>query len=128
MNSRNDFSRHEDNLPSHRGRRLYRKKVDTELGQPPMSQARPRDTDRLPHSKLAARTLRSVEHTPSKFGDDPWPVRRGLVAAVSVVCEKHVFSLLWNRTREARALCGFQHHKGEKLFCFLFSGTIIVGL
>ena len=44
------------------------------------------------------------------------------------MCEKHVFSLLLNRTREARALCGFQHHKGENLFCFLFSGTISVGL
>ena len=33
-----------------------------------------------------------------------------------------------NRTREARALCGFQHHKGENLFCFLFSDPIIVGL
>ena len=30
--------------------------------------------------------------------------------------------------REARALCGFQHHKGENLFCFLFSDPIILGL
>ena len=27
---------------------------------------------------------------------------------------------LWNRTKEARALCGFQRHKGEALFCFFF--------
>ena len=35
---------------------------------------------------------------------------------------------LWNRTREARALCGFQHHKGENLFYLLFYDPIIVGL
>ena len=34
---------------------------------------------------------------------------------------------LWNRAIEARALCGFQHHKGENL-CFLFSDPILVGL
>ena len=46
-----------------------------------------------------------------------------------VLCAKNTFfSLLLNRTREARALCGFQHHKGENLFCFLFSDPIIVGL
>ena len=33
-----------------------------------------------------------------------------------------------NRTKEARALCEFQHQKGEKLFCFLLSDPIIVGL
>ena len=48
---------------------------------------------------------------------------------VLLVCTKGTFfPLLLNRTREAIALCGFQHHKGENLFCFLFSGTIIVGL
>ena len=35
---------------------------------------------------------------------------------------------LWNRTRGTRTLCGFQHHKGEKLLCFQFSDPIIVGL
>ena len=30
--------------------------------------------------------------------------------------------------RSQRALCGFQPHKGENLFCFLFSDPIIVGL
>ena len=38
------------------------------------------------------------------------------------------FSPLLNRTREARALCAFQHHKGENLFFFLFSYPVIVGL
>ena len=33
-----------------------------------------------------------------------------------------------NRTREARALCGFQHHKGDILSSFLFSDPIMVGL
>ena len=75
-------------------------------------------------SNLAARTLRSVEHTPSKFSHDPCPVRRGLVAAVKCCVRKARFfrcpGRLWNKTREARALCGFQHHKGEKkiVFCF----------
>ena len=33
-----------------------------------------------------------------------------------VLCPKSTcFPLLLNRTREARALCGFQHHNGEKL-------------
>ena len=104
-------------------------KVDTELGQAPTSQARPRDTDHLRPSNLAARTLSLVEHTLSKFGGDPCPVRRGIAGSGEVLCEKITFfRLLLNRTREARALCGFQHHKGENLFCFLFSATIIVGL
>lgn len=47
-----------------------------------------------------------------------------------VLCAKStVFSLLpLNRTREARALCVFQHHTGENLFSFLFSDTILFGL
>ena len=69
-----------------------------------------------------------VEVTFSKFGGDPCPVRQGLAAAVKCYVRKHVLSLLLNRTREARALCGFRHHKGENLFCSLFSDTIIVGL
>ena len=44
------------------------------------------------------------------------------------MCESTFFSLLLHRTREARALCGFQHYKGENPFCFLFSDPIIVGL
>ena len=75
-------------------------KVDTETGQVSKSH---RD---LP-SNLAARTLRSVEHTPSKFGHGPCRVRQGLVAAVKRCVRKaRVFRCpgrLWNRTREARA-------------------------
>ena len=44
------------------------------------------------------------------------------------MCEKHVFQRLFNRTREARALCGFQHRNGENLLCLVFSDPIIVGL
>ena len=44
-----------------------------------------------------------------------------------VLCAKSTFfPLLLNRTREARALCGFQHR--DNLICFLLSGRIIVGL
>ena len=106
--------------------------VDTELGQAATSQARARDTDHLRPSNLSARTLHLVEYTPSKFGHDPCPMRRGLVAAVKCYVRKTRFlrcpPRLWNRTRETRALCGFQHHTGENLFCFLFFDPIIVGL
>ena len=46
-----------------------------------------------------------------------------------MLCAKSTFfSLSGNRTSEARAMCGFQYHKGENLFCFLFSDSVIVGL
>ena len=66
-------------------------KVDTELGQAPTLQARPRDTDHLQPSNLAARALRSVQHAPYKFGHDPCPVRQDSWRQSSAVCEKHVF-------------------------------------
>ena len=109
-------------------------KVDTELGQATTSQARSRDTEHLlvRPSNLAARALRSVEHTPSKFGHDPSRVRRGLAAAVKCYVRKARFfrcpDRLWNRTREARTLLRIQHHKEENMFCILFSDPIIVGL
>ena len=107
-------------------------KVDTELCQARTSQARPRDTDHLRPSNLAERTLSLVEHTRSKFGGEPCPVRRGIMAGVKCCVLKTRFfgcpGRLWNRTREARALCGFQHRTGENLFCFLFSDPIIGGL
>ena len=60
--------------------------------------------------------------TSSKFDHDPCSVRRGLVAAVKRCVRKTRFfrcpDRLWNRTSEARALCGFQHDKGENLSCF----------
>ena len=107
-------------------------KVDTEMGQAPTSQARPRQTDHLRSSNFAARTLRSVEHTPSKSGHDPCPERRGVVATVKCSVRKTRFvrcpGRLWNITQDARALCGFQLHKGENVLCVLFSEPIIVGL
>ena len=107
-------------------------KAYTELGQAPMSQARPRDTDHLRPANLAARTLPLVEQKPSKFGHNPCPARPGLGAAVKCCARKARFfrcpGRLWDRTREARALCGFQNHKGENLFRFLFSDPIVVGL
>ena len=79
-----------------------------------------------------ARSLRSVEHTPSEFVHDPFPVRQGFVAAVKCCVRKARFfrcpGRLWSTTREARALCALQHHKGEKQFGFLFFDPIIVGL
>ena len=108
------------------------KKVYTEVGQAPTFQAGPRDTDHLRPSNLAARSLSLVEHTLSKFGDDPCPMRQGSVAAVKCRVRKARFyrcpGRLWNRTRGARALCGFQHRKGENPFCFMFCDPTIVGL
>ena len=70
-------------------------KLDTDMGQAPTFQARPRDTDHRRPSNLAASALRSVEHAPSKFGHDSFPVRRGLVAAVKYCCvRKALFFLL----------------------------------
>ena len=68
-------------------------KVNTSLGQAPTSQARPRDTDHLLPSNLAARTLRLVEHTLPKSGRDPCPARRGLVKAVKCCVRKIRFSV-----------------------------------
>ena len=62
------------------------------MGQAPTSQARPRDTDHLLPSNLAAKTLSLVEHAFSKFGVDPCPVRRGLTAAVKCYVRKARFS------------------------------------
>ena len=91
------------------------KKGGADMGQARMSQARTRDTDDLRSSNLAAWTLRSVEHTPSNFGRDPWPVRQGLVAAVKCSVRK---------TRNfccPRAGCGTEKQKPEP--CVGFNTT-----
>ena len=93
-----------------------------QMGQAPTSQAKPRDTDHLRPSNLAAGTLSLVEHTLSKFGDDPCPVRRGLAAAVKCYVRKaRFFSLLLNRTKEARECCvGLNTTKGKTCFVSCF--------
>ena len=70
------------------------------MGQAPTSQARPRDADHLlvRPSNLAAKTLSLVEHTLSKLGGDPCPVRRGLAAAVKCYVRKARFFLCRQRT------------------------------
>ena len=106
--------------------------VDTELGQAPASQARPRDTDHLRPSYLAARTLRSVEHTPSSFGHDPCAVRRGLMTAVNCCVRKARFfdvrAKAVEQNRSQSVVWVFQHHQRENLFLFSVSDPIIVGL
>ena len=83
---------------------------------------------------LAARTLSVEEHTLSKFCRDPCPVRCGLVAAVKCYVRKtHFFfsllgQVLEQNKRSQSLVCGFQHHKGENLLCFLFSDPVIVYL
>ena len=102
---------------------MYRKKLINSWVKSPRPK-RNLETDHLRPSNLATRTLRSVESTPSKFGHDPHPVRRGLVAVVKCSVRKARFprcpGRLWNRTREARALCGFNTTKGKNcsVFCF----------
>ena len=102
------------------------------MGQAPASQARPRDTDHLQPSNLAERTLSLVEHTISKFGCNPCPVRRGITAAVKCYVRKARF--FWCRqrtemTHHYRRHCSRVSVRWrENLFCFLISGSIIVGL
>ena len=51
------------------------------------------------------------------------------MAAVKCYVRKaRFFPLVLNRRGEARALCGFQHHKGGNRFCLSFSDPITVGL
>ena len=67
------------------------------MGQAPTSQARPRDTDHLRPSNLAAKTLSVVERTLFKVGGDPCPMRRGLLAGFSTMKVKPVlFSVFGN--------------------------------
>ena len=83
---------------------------DIELGQAPTSQARARDTDHLRPSKVMARALSLVEPMLSKLSGDPCPVRRGIVAVKSGMRKARFFRCpgrMWNRRREAGALCGF---------------------
>ena len=66
-------------------------KTDTELGQAPKLRTGPRDTDYLRPSNLAARTLSLVEHSLFKCSRAPFPVRRGIVAAVKCCARKTLF-------------------------------------
>ena len=83
-------------------------------------------------SNLEARTLRSVEHTPSKFCCDPCPVKRGLEAAVKCCVRKARFFLCRQLAENDKSLpttlpAGSIRSR-EILFCFLFSDGIIIGL
>ena len=51
---------------------------------------------------------------------------RGLAAAVKCFVRKA--RLLFEQNERSRRLVWVQHHKGENLFCFLFSDPIVVGL
>ena len=99
-----------------------------EMGQAPTSQAIPRDTDHLRPSNLATRTLSLVEHTHSKFGGDPCSVRRGLAAAVKCYVRKARFSASVEQNERILSLVWVSTPQRDNLFCFLFSGTIIVDL
>ena len=87
----------------------YRAKLIHDWVRPPRPK-RDLETDHLRPSnfKLGARTLRSVEHTPSKFGHDLCRVRRGLVAAVKCCLRKTRFFAV-------RAGCGTERKKPEGL-------------
>ena len=90
----------------------------------------------------------SVEHTLSKFCRDPWPVRRGLVAAVKCYVRKTHFFLCSQRTEMTHHYIttdgtahGFLYDEGKSCMfsvsvrtlkgnpvCFQCSDPIIVGL
>ena len=100
-------------------------KNDPEMGQVSTFRARLRDTDHLRASNLAARTLRFVEHTLSKFGDDPCPVRRRLAAAVKCYVRKARFFLCRQRTEMTQSLptallAGFSTMKGNPVLFSVF--------
>ena len=113
------------NFLRHRtGGHFQSEKKDPGKGHAPTSRARPRDTAHLRPSNLAAKTLSLVEHTLSKFGGDPCPVRRELAAAVKCYVRKARFFLRRQRTElpittdgTAR---GFQYDEGKSCFIFCF--------
>ena len=84
-----------------------------EMGQAPTPQATPRDTDHLRPSYLATRTLIIVEHTLSKFGDDPCPGRRGLATTVKWYVQKGTFfRFCWTQRDNPEPCVGFNTTKG----------------
>ena len=103
-------------------------KDDTEQGQAPTSQARPRYTEHLRPSNLAAKTLSLVEYTLSKFGDEPCAVGRGLTATLKCYERKARFAAAVEQNEWTQSLVWVPTAQRDNLFCFLFSGTIIVGL
>ena len=81
---------------------------------------------------FCAWALSLAEHTISKFGGDPCPVRRGLVVAVKGYVRKTRVFLCRQRTEMThhyRRHCSRVSVRWrEILFCFLSSDPIIVGL
>ena len=114
------------------GSHFRSEKNPPEMGQATTSQARPRDSDPLRPSNVAAKTFSLVEYTLSKFGGDPFPVRGGPMAAVKCYVRKSRFFLCRQRTEMThhyRRHCSrVSVRRREYLFCVLFPGTIIVGL
>ena len=69
-----------------------------------------------------------MEHTLSKFGGDSCSVRRGLAAAVKFCVRIARFSASVEQNERSQSLVWVSTPQRGNLFCFLFSGTIIVGL
>ena len=55
-------------------------------------------------SKRGSKDPTLVEHTSSKFGHDPWPVRRGLVAAVKWCVRKARFFAVGEQNERSQSL------------------------
>ena len=72
-----------------------------------------------------------MEHTPSKFGHDPSPVRRGLVASVKCLCATSTFFSLSGpaveQNKRSQSLVWVSTPQRGNLFCFLFIDPIILG-
>ena len=97
------------------------KKLIQNWVRPRPSQARPGDADHLRPSNLAARNLRSVEHTPSKFGHGPRPVRPGLVAAVQCCMRKACFFAVVEQNERTQSLgCVSTPQKGKPVLFSVF--------
>ena len=95
------------------------RKNHPEMGQAPTSQARPRYTDHVRPSNLAARTLSLVEHMLSKFGGDTYVACEARThGSNEVLCANSTFFLVQAVNRNdpslpTALLAGFSTMKGK---------------
>ena len=101
-------------------------KKHPEMGQAPTSQARPRYTDHVRPSNLAARTLSLVEHMLSKFGGDTYVACEARThGSNEVLCANSTFFLVQAVNRNdpslpTALLAGFSTMKGKLVLCSVF--------
>ena len=102
---------------------LFRKKLIQNWVRPPRPK---RDVDTYTTcspQNVAAKTLRSVERTPSKFGDGPCPVRPGLVVTVKCCVQKARFRCPgrpWNNRTKSLVLVSTPQQRGKPVLFSVF--------